>query len=278
MPGTGGRNPYTGKFFKPPMDYSGPRTAKGVVEFATATMPSEVVPVTDKSLAKFKGNGTLPKALLFTQKAETPLLLKSLSVAFAGRMLLGEVRDTAAKATAEFEVSTFPTLMVLPADGAAAVKYEGELKPQALSAFLETHAAEKKAKAATSEGTVSAENDLTEAVDASNVDKLVEGERDAWVLLFAGTESTDLADPGVAGLAESLYGQVKVGRASADIADKFGVTIGTQPTLVAYPFRKPGVKRKASKSYGTSDADISAVKKVALDSLPENIVEKVRCL
>jgi protein disulfide-isomerase A6 len=60
LPGSGSRNPYTGKFYKTPVDYSGPRTAKGVVEFATATLPSLVVPVTDKSLAKFQKIGTLP--------------------------------------------------------------------------------------------------------------------------------------------------------------------------------------------------------------------------
>jgi protein disulfide-isomerase A6 len=278
VPGTGGRNPYTGKSFKPALDYSGPRTAKGVVEFATASMPSEVVPVTDKTLTKFKGNGTLPKALLFTQKAETPLLLKSLSVAFSGRMLLGEVRDTAKAATAEFGVSTFPTLMMLPADGAAPIKYEGEMKPKALSAFLETHAAEMKQSAAASkEGATSgsAGDDLAVTINAANVEKLVEGERDAWILVFAGTESADLPDPGVGGLAEALYGQVKVGRASADLADKFGVKVGPQPTMITYPSRKPGVKRKASKSFGASDGDIGAAKKAALESLPDNMVEKL---
>ena len=61
VPGTGQRNPYTGKYFKPALDYQGPRTARGVVDFATASLPSEVVPVADATLAKFKGNGTLPK-------------------------------------------------------------------------------------------------------------------------------------------------------------------------------------------------------------------------
>ena len=43
----------------------------------------------------------------------------------------------------------------------------------------------------------STEDDLAESIDASNVEKLVEGERDAWILVFAGTESADLAAPGV---------------------------------------------------------------------------------
>ena len=72
VPGTGKKNPYTGKFFKPPVDYGGPRTARGVVDFATGALPSYVLPVTDKSFGKFKSeNSTLPKAVLFTKKTET---------------------------------------------------------------------------------------------------------------------------------------------------------------------------------------------------------------
>ena len=86
VPGTGQMNPYTKKFYKPAVDYQGPRTAKGVVTFATATLPSLVVPVTDGSLSKFKGNGTLPKALLFTKKAETTPLFKALSWPLLGAL------------------------------------------------------------------------------------------------------------------------------------------------------------------------------------------------
>lgn len=35
------RNPYTGKSIKTPLDYSGPRTAKGVVDFLTNKLPSK---------------------------------------------------------------------------------------------------------------------------------------------------------------------------------------------------------------------------------------------
>ena len=116
VPGTGKKNPYTGKFFKPPVDYGGPRTARGVVDFATGALPSYVLPVTDKSFGKFKSeNSTLPKAVLFTKKTETTSLLKSLSVRLNGRMLIGEARDVATKAAADFGVTEYPTLLVLPA-------------------------------------------------------------------------------------------------------------------------------------------------------------------
>ena len=79
-PGTGGRNPYTGKMFKPAIDYNGPRSARGVVDFATAQLPSLVVPVDDGTFDAFASNGSLPKAILFTKKSETTPLFKSLSL------------------------------------------------------------------------------------------------------------------------------------------------------------------------------------------------------
>jgi hypothetical protein len=121
--------------------------------------------------------------VLFTKKEETPPLLKSLSVQLQGRMLLGEARETAEKTVAEFGVTDFPKVVVLPsAPDAAPVPYEGELKPQALAAFLMTHAAE--APAAAEEagaaggdgGDAAAAEDLSLAVSASNVAELVEGE------------------------------------------------------------------------------------------------------
>ena len=55
------RNPYTGKTLKTALDYSGPRTAKGVVDFVTNKLPSKVIKVTDDTLASFTGTGALPK-------------------------------------------------------------------------------------------------------------------------------------------------------------------------------------------------------------------------
>ena len=157
VPGTGQKNPYTGKWFKPAVDYTGPRSARGVVDFATTKLPSNVVAVSDAGLKKFKGGDALPKALLFTKKTETTPLLKALSVALSGRMVLGEARDTATKAVEEFGISDFPTLVVLPSgEGASPIKYEGELKPAALTAFLASQAAP---PAAASSGDSSGDDD-----------------------------------------------------------------------------------------------------------------------
>ena len=281
VPGTGGRNPYTGKFFKPPLDYSGPRNAKAVVDFVTEKLPSSVVPVTDASLSKFKSNNaTLPKALLFTKKTETTPLLKALSTRLFGRMVIGEARDTAVKSFVEYGISEYPTLIVLPADGSEAITYTGELKPAALSEFLEGHAAPEPEKTEASEGgggkPAAEEDSLVVDIDGSNVKSLVEGERDAWLLVFPGASKPDVeTEGGINALAESLYGQVKVGKVtSSDLADKFGVKTGGEPVIAMWPFRKAGSKRKAESFAGTSDG-VASAKKAALETLPDDGVTKV---
>jgi protein disulfide-isomerase A6 len=291
VPGSGQKNPYTGKFFKPALDYSGPRTAKGVVEFATASLPSLVAPVTDKTLAKFKSNGTsaLPKALLFTKKEETTPLLKALSLSLKGRMLLGEAKDTAKKAAEEFGVVDYPTLYVLPAgEGSTPAKYDGELKPAALTAFLASHALEKalpgandgaegkdgKGKGAGGAGGAGGDSNVVE-ITSANVAELVEGERDAWVLLFPGTDDSELPGGGLEGLGEQLLGQAKVGKAPKELAGKFGIKeLASGPTLAVWPFRKAGVKRKAVSFKGTEDG-LANAKKAALDTLPDEYVTQV---
>jgi len=95
------------------------------------------------------------------------------------------------------------------------------------------------------------------------------------VMVFAGTETSDLPAPGVAGLAEALNGQVKVARMAAELADKFGVKVGAQPTLATYPYRKAGVKRKVSKAFEPTEAGVAAAKKAALETLPEQNVEQL---
>jgi thiol-disulfide isomerase/thioredoxin len=123
VPGTGSNNPYTKKWFKPPLDYEGARSAKPLVAFATGALPNQVVAVNDATLAAFKSNNTLPRAVLFTKKEETSPLLKALSVALSGRMLIGEARDTSAAAVAEFGVADFPTVFTLDTENGPPIVY-----------------------------------------------------------------------------------------------------------------------------------------------------------
>ena len=176
------------------------------------------------------------------------------------------------QAASELGVTDYPTLVVLPADGGSAIAYAGELKPDALTSFLEAHAAP--APEASADADADAGNFVIE-VSAGNVASAVEGERGAWLLVFAGSDSADLSsEGGVAALAETLHGQVKVGRASSDLAAKFGVTLGSAPVVAMWPFRKAGVARKAS-AYAGDEAGVAAAKKAALETLTDEGVTPI---
>ena len=54
------------------VDYKGPRSARALVNALTAALPSHVIEVTDKNLAGFRANGSLPKASL---RVATPVPL-----------------------------------------------------------------------------------------------------------------------------------------------------------------------------------------------------------
>ena len=271
------RNPYTGKIFKPAETYQGPRSARGMVDAATAALPSHVVAVTDKTLDGFKANGTAPKALLLTQKTETTALLKSLSLSLKGRMLLGEARETSAKATAAaLGADSFPSLYVMPDGGAGSpIKYEGELKPAALAAFLEEHAAPAPAADATDGAAAAAAADpLAVEVSAANVAEVVERSKEAWLLVFEGEGgASPIAGGGAEALAEAVFGQVKVAKAAADLAAKFGA--GPAPSLIALPFGTGQKSAKKAQKFSGDEAGVAAAKKAALESLPSNLVEVI---
>ena len=73
------RNPYTGKSFKPSLEYQGPRTARGLVEFVTDNIPSDAVTtVADDTFEEFK-RSELPKAVLFTGKVSSHPRLSPIS-------------------------------------------------------------------------------------------------------------------------------------------------------------------------------------------------------
>ena len=109
---------------------------------------------------------------------------------------------------------------------------------------------------------------------SKTVASLVEGERDAWILVFPGADGATEVPGGTEALGEMLHGQAKVGRASPDLAKKFGVTLGDAPVLAVWPFRKVGTKRKASSFPGTEDG-VAAAKKAALDTITDEYVSQI---
>ena len=71
-------------------------------------------------------------------------------------------------------------------------------------------------------------------------------------------------------MAEALYGQAKVGRASADLSKKFGVKEGAK-TIVMLPYGDKASTKKTSK-FAVDESGQSDAKKAVLDSLPSSQV------
>eukprot|EP01113_Clastostelium_recurvatum_P028627 TRINITY_DN345_c0_g2_i1.p1 TRINITY_DN345_c0_g2~~TRINITY_DN345_c0_g2_i1.p1 ORF type:complete len:468 (+),score=113.93 TRINITY_DN345_c0_g2_i1:112-1404(+) len=134
-------------FNKVPVEYQQARTAPALVSFALSKLPNFVSNVATSSFEKFasktdeKTGEVLPKVLLFTNKPKTTDLYKALAVDFHHRLDLAEVKHTDKELVDKYEITTFPTLVVVPsASDAAPVKYDGALKHEALSTFLSTFA------------------------------------------------------------------------------------------------------------------------------------------
>ena len=89
-------------------------------------------------LKGFRGNSTMPAAVLITTKPATSPLFKSLSLRFKGRMAFAEAQNTAADVAAALSVETFPKLVVIPKPGEEqTVHYDGAHFTQAFSAWAQ---------------------------------------------------------------------------------------------------------------------------------------------
>lgn len=124
---------------KKPVDYQQARSAGAISKFALGFLPNYVTTLTAASYDKFAEKPEIGKVILFTNKAATTDLYKALSNDFKGRLLFGEVRHTQKELVEKFQVTNFPTLVVVKPDGEKVV-YSGKLSHEDLSAFLSTYA------------------------------------------------------------------------------------------------------------------------------------------
>ncbi|KAF2750962.1 thioredoxin-domain-containing protein [Sporormia fimetaria CBS 119925] len=118
-------------------DYQGQRSAKAIVEAVKDRIPNTVKRVTDKNLDEWlKENNDTAKAILFSDKGTISATLKTLAVDFAGLIPIAQVRNKESKAVETFGVESYPTLILLPGGAADAIKYDGEMKKDAMVKFL----------------------------------------------------------------------------------------------------------------------------------------------
>ncbi|KAI9883687.1 MAG: hypothetical protein M1823_004545 [Watsoniomyces obsoletus] len=118
-------------------DYTGPRTAKDIVEALVDKIPNHVTRLGDKDLGKWlKESNETAKAVLFTNKGTTSPLFRALAVDFLDGISFAQIRDKEQEAAKMFGVEKFPTLILLPGGDKKGIVYDGEMKKEALVKFL----------------------------------------------------------------------------------------------------------------------------------------------
>ncbi|GIL93520.1 hypothetical protein Vretimale_19909 [Volvox reticuliferus] len=125
---------------KQPSDYTGDRTSKDLAESVTR-MLTDVYVSRIRNLADLKElrnsgeKAGKPQVLLFTDKETVTSLYKGLSMQLRRGLGFGLVHSTAEEVVREFEVESYPTVLVLKVGGGFET-YTGESKAPALREYL----------------------------------------------------------------------------------------------------------------------------------------------
>jgi protein disulfide-isomerase A6 len=118
-------------------DYQGARAAKAIVDAVVEKIPNHVTKVSDKGLDAWlkEGNDTA-KAVLFSDKGTTSALLRALAIDYLGGVSFAQVRNKEKATVDTFGITKYPTFLVLPGGDKEALVYDGDLKKEAMSAFV----------------------------------------------------------------------------------------------------------------------------------------------
>lgn len=251
-------NPYKPRdgLIKMPTDFAGEPTARGLSDAVTAALPYDLVLNVSSAQPDWRAqlSGELPLAVLFTEKAGATALYRALSLRFRHRMRMALARaDDAALSTA-FGVTAAPAL-VLQVNGEL-VRYDGELKAAALTAFLEQHAAEEKPAEempAAHGGSAEAWRPLA-LRNATHFESAILSSEKAALVAFAGGQADACATEREAwrAAARALDGQVTVAEADAGApwAARYAAA-GRCLTIVRFAFG-------ADKADPDTDADVES--------------------
>ncbi|CAG8568985.1 13515_t:CDS:2 [Racocetra fulgida] len=120
-----------GRYSKTPKDYTGQRTAKAIVDYAIAEIPSYVHVISNDykirkafTMDEFFAKETVSKVVLFTNKNQTTPLYKALSCEFHKRLIFGEVKEKESAIVEKFGIKGFPKLFVVPSSSNEAIEFK----------------------------------------------------------------------------------------------------------------------------------------------------------
>jgi len=177
-------------------DYTGERNEKAVYSWALKFFSHFVEKVNSENIDSFlnKEAGKY-KALLFTDKAKTPLMWRGVSVDLKGKMSLGLVQKEDKGVTGRFKVTKFPQILVVKPGQKKPIKFEGKLTDireifEFLNKYQETFALE---NSAADEELAQKKPWLSEAVPeltSLSAQDVCYG-ADAWCVIVAGKRGAD---------------------------------------------------------------------------------------
>ncbi|ORX38798.1 hypothetical protein BCR36DRAFT_588278 [Piromyces finnis] len=124
--------------------YGGIKKAKYIAEYAVNNVISLVAPITSGETVtnskinynSFLAVKTYPKLVLCTDKPDTPLLFRALSLEYFGKLLLGEIVHTETDLLEKLNVSQFPAIFYFEAGSSVPILYEGKGNYDGITAFI----------------------------------------------------------------------------------------------------------------------------------------------
>lgn len=104
---------------------------------AAGYLQSNVIEVNSTNLDTFiQEKPTVPKVLLFTDKANTPTIFKGLSLVFENKLFFGIVRASEEDVFKNYKVKSTPHILVVKNNEKKAINYDGDMKFKSIFEFL----------------------------------------------------------------------------------------------------------------------------------------------
>ena len=144
----------------------------------------------EDDLEKFLENSDMLKVILFNEKPDAPQDFKAITSYYRNRIDFAEVSNETAEICEQYEVESFPTVILLKYDQETdeykRIRYGGARRFESLRAFLNKHALKEKKRKWKSDFEETVDFNVTQ-LDSSEVESALfksdKASSDRWVLL-----------------------------------------------------------------------------------------------
>jgi len=220
--------------YKKAIDYQGARSLAGMSNFVLNYLKPQVTKLTASNEVAFLDH-SLDKVILFTDKTKSTHLFSSLSAKFKGRLAFGEVHKNEATLLEKYEISKFPTLLVV--SKGEKIMFSGKTTVKDLVQFLSPFAGVQVEEGSENRESRAEESFVIQLTD-KNFDDLVLGSKVPWIIEFFAPwcgHCKNLA-PHWESAAKSWKGSVKFGAVDCTVNQNLARLFSIQgyPTIKAF--------------------------------------------